>query len=38
MGTVRNGPNAIFPVEATNSNPPPGQNQAGGYIGAVHTF
>jgi predicted porin len=38
VGNVRNSAMANFSVEATSNNPPPGQNQSGGYIGAVHTF
>ncbi len=38
MGTVRNGNNANFSVEATNNSPLPGQNQNGAYAGISHSF
>lgn len=38
VGTVRNGGNASFSVQATNNNPAPGRSQAGLYLGMVHSF
>jgi predicted porin len=38
VGTVQNGANANFSVEATNNNPAPGKNQLGAYTGIAHSF
>lgn len=38
VGTVRNGGNANFSVEATNNNPAPGRGQSGLYLGMAHSF
>lgn len=38
VGTVLNGGNAAFSVEAGNNRPLPGSNQQGVYTGMVHWF
>ncbi|WP_168788670.1 porin [Paraburkholderia aromaticivorans] len=38
VGEMFNGKNSAFPVETADSQPLPGHNQQGGYIGIMHFF